>query len=358
MNVWTSSMRLLLDGAALPSTYVYLPVYAQILAALYAPFAAAGITSVLLASYIVHLPVIMAYLYAPKMMVNLVPEQSTVAPLAIILAPVTIFYLFYGTNNIVMFAFFLGAICCIKQQRWFWSGFLAFLSCYKFLLIPTLLVLLAILHRRCRLNDLKRFYFGGLVSLLPSLLYYVYFPSVLLRELTNMGAIGVHCNHIETFHPLHLFASIEGFERWFIDGHIWFILAVAGTSLAMMLYFSGKLTTLQALGMSAGFVALFSLEPFRLEPTIGLLWLDAVHRRDMRVQTAVLVVIFVHALAWFPNANPAFLTLSPDLPSRLWSGRGLVLGTALIGLLTTLLLSENRDDFLDGILIGQRRKRQ
>jgi hypothetical protein len=328
--------------------YVYLPLYAQLLAALFWPFHLLGIRGQLLAMYLVHIPVFAAYLYSAKLMAEMVPRHAGVAPLVIVLAPVTIFYIFFGTNHIVMLACLLAALHMLGRRKFFWAGLLAALGCYKFLLIPTVLVLLVITTAAAGLKSGARFAAGGLASLLPSLVYYFAYPDYLVRTLSSAGGIGGHSHHIEKFHALFLLREVGGFESWYIGNRVWLYVAIAGALLSAVLYLRRRVNVLQSLGLSAGVVALCSVEPFRLEPTVGLLWLDAVDREDSWLQIAVLCVVFVHAAAWFYPAHSRYLVFYQPA-ARFFDMNGTALGVAVAGLLVVTLLRGGGEGLLSDL---------
>lgn len=357
MGVWTEAIENLFQARPLPrpSRYVYLPIYAEFLAALLWPFEQMGLMSHLLMVYVINGFVLFAYIYSTKLMAGLMRDvvgdwdggaglldRVELAPLGVAIAPVTIFYLFFSTNHIVMLFLLLCALTLIRARRWFWAGAFAALSAYKFLLLPTLLVLFVILLTKCRFVDLLLFVLGGLFSLVPSAVYYVYDVEVLSLFLERRAAVGAHSYHVEPFHFFHILTRfVDTFDALYIERQLWFYLAMLGIPVSLALYFFKRLTLLQAMAMSYGFVAIFAPEPFRLEPLIGLLWLDAVFRRDLRVQTATFVVLFTHAAAWFDRANSRFLTFNPAMPTALWEARGLFIGLAIIA---TFLIVVSGDD--------------
>ena len=89
--------------------------------------------------------VLAAYALSAGLMVQILPNRSQLAPLGIILAPVTIFYVVWGTNHVVMFFFLLIGLLLVKRRAWFWAGLAIGLACYKFLLLPTAVVLFVII---------------------------------------------------------------------------------------------------------------------------------------------------------------------------------------------------------------------
>jgi hypothetical protein len=336
MQVWIGAMESAVTASPFPAGYVYLPVYAQVLGALLLPFQLVGAATPLTHLYVVHLPILVSYLYCAKLMAEWIPRRAGVAPLAIVLGPVTIFFVFFGTNHIVMLACLLGALHLLRRGRLFGAGVLAGLGCFKFLLIPTVLVLAAITARTAGWKRCGLFVAGGLASLLPSALYYLSEPDYLWRTLRSTGGMGAHSHHIEPFHAFYLIRSLGGFESWYVGNRVWLYVAVAGALLCILLHLRGRLNALQALGTSAGIVALFSVEPFRLDPTLGLLWMDAVDRQDARSQTAVLAVSFTHAAAWFHPAHSRFLDFyDPAIP--LLHMNGAAVGIALACLLLVTL---------------------
>jgi hypothetical protein len=346
MLVWLVAVINLLIKKPLPDSYVYLPVYAELLSALSWPFVFAGIESTLLLVYAIKLLVIFSYLYCAKLMSEILPEQSELAPLGIVLAPVTILYIFFGTNHIVMFFCLLASLVLMKKEKWFWSGFFAFFSCFKFLLIPTLLVLLVLLLIRHGLKKVLLFCLGGVLFLAPSFIYY-YDPALLLKIIANQAALGGHCGHIEQFHFFFFLNSLHpGFQDWYVGHKLWFYLCLSGIPLSILFYLCKRLNFSQCLAFSCAVVAIFALEPFRLEPTIGLLWLDAVYRKDLRAQLGIFSILFVHAAVWYDLAYSRVLSFHPSAPLFLWNFRGLFLGLAIIITLLIILFEKDKRDFM------------
>jgi hypothetical protein len=347
MDGWVNSIISLLHGRPLPDNYVYLPAYAELLAALACPFTIAGVQSTLLLIYVVKLPVITSYVYCAKLMSEILPGRSELAPLGIVLAPVTIFYLFFGTNHVVMFFFLLAALVLLKKGNWFWSGFFAFSSCYKFLLVPTLLVFIVLLLMRHEFKKVIVFCLGGVLFLVPSFIYYCYEPALLMKVISNQAALGGHCFHIE---PMHFLFSIKnsfpGLENMYVGQKLWFYLSLSGVPLSILLYWRKRLNFCQSLAFSCAIVAIFALEPFRLEPMIGLLWLDSVHRDDLRAQTGIIAILLIQAAAWYDLANSWILTFYSTDVLYLWNFRGLLLGLAIIVTLLIILLEKDKRDFV------------
>jgi hypothetical protein len=347
MGVWVDAIANLLQENLLPNTYVYLPVYAELLTALAAPFDIAALQHTIILIYIIKLVVIFSYVYCAKLMSEILPEQSEIAPLAIVLAPVTIFYIFFGTNHVVMFFFLLASLVLIKKEKWFWGGFFAFFSCFKFLLVPTLLVLLVLLLIKYRLKKVLLFCLGGLLFMVPNIIYYCYDPALLLKIVINQAALGGHCGSIEGF---NFFFALNHFypefANLYIGQKLWFYLCLSGVPLSILLYLRKRLNFCQSLAFSCAIVAIFALEPFRLEPTIGLLWLDSVYRKDLRVQCGVFAILFVHTAAWYDIAYSRFLVFYPSAPLFLWNFRGLVLGLSIIIVLLIILFEKDKRDFM------------
>lgn len=331
MEVWRISIENLLRGELLPRSYVYLPIYAELLAALVWPFHLIGWDAPLLIIYAAKWFVIFSYAACAALMSRITPKHSELAPLGIVLAPVTIFYLFFGTNHIVMFFLLLSALILMKRGEWFWGGFFAAFSCYKFLMIPTVIVLFFIVVLKYGAKNSLRAWAGAAVFFIPSLIYYLYDGETLLTIITHQAAIGAHAGHIEPFHFFYLVSrNVHGFEAWYINTKIWFLLSISGIPVSLLLYRLKRLNFLQSLALSYAFVAIFALEPFRLEPLVGLLWLDAVYRENVRLQAAIVSILFIHAAAWYETANSAFLIFDPAMPHSLWLGKGLFLGAAII----------------------------
>jgi len=347
MRVWVSATRNLLEGKLLPAYYVYLPIYAELLASLAWPFHSVGIDSDLFLVYIIHLPMVFSYAYCAKLMSEMIPEKSPLAPLGIVLAPVTVFFIFFGTNHIVMLFCLLASLALLKSKKWFWSGFFALLGCYKFLLIPTIFVLLIIIIRTYKWKGAIPFVLGGLVSLLPSFAYYCHDLQALLRIISHRAAIGSHAGHIEPFHFLFFSSRLmDGFEAWYLGNQVWLYLSLLGMLLSIILFLLKRLNTLQSLAFSCAAVAIFSLEPFRIEPMIGLLWLDAIFRRDLLSQGAIFSILFVHAATFYDLANSRFLVFAPQAPLFLWEIRGFYLGVAIVCSLVVILFAKNKQDLV------------
>lgn len=331
MDVWRTAIENLLRGELLPRTYVYLPVYAELLAALIFPFHLIGWDTPLLIVYAVKWFVIFAYIGCAVLMSRIAPNHSELAPLGVVVAPVTIFYLFFGTNHIVMLFFLLLALVFMKGGNWFWCGFFAAFSCYKFLMIPTVIVLFFIVILQYGSQRALRAWAGAGVFLIPNLIYYLYDVETFLTIVTHQAAVGAHSGHIEPFHFFYLLSQIVGgYEAWYINTRIWFLLSISGIPISLLLYRLKRLNFLQCLAFSYAFVAVFALEPFRLEPLVGLLWLDAVYREDVRLQTAVFSILFIHAAAWYETANSAILVFDPAAPRSLWLAKGLFIGAAIV----------------------------
>jgi uncharacterized membrane protein YidH (DUF202 family) len=107
-----------------------------------------------------------------------------------------------------------------------------------------------------------------------------------------------------------------------------------------------RLNFCQCLAFSCAFVAIFALEPFRLEPTIGLLWLDSVYRKDLRVQLGIFSILFVHAAVWYDLANSRILEFHVSAPLFLWNFKGLFLGLVIIIVLLIILFEKDKRDFM------------
>jgi hypothetical protein len=346
MAVWTTATQNLLRGELLPDPYVYLPIYGQILAALAWPFHLLGLDFHIGLVFIVKWVLVFAYIGCAILMSKFVPEQSELAPLAIVLAPVTVFYIFFGTNHLVMFFFLLASLVFLRQKRWLLAGVMAALSCYKFLMVPTVFVLLVLVWIKAGWRSALWFIMGGVIVLIPNIVYYAYDPQNLLRVVSSQAAIGAHSDKIEPFHFFYLLSqSVETFESWYIGTKTWLWLSLAGIPISLGLYWLKRLTFLQCLALGYAFVAIFAPEPFRLEPLVGLLWLDAVYRGSLKVQTAIFVILFVHAFAWYDLANSAFLSFDPAVPD-LWLGRGLFLGLAIIVTFGIILLEKDKRELV------------
>jgi hypothetical protein len=346
MGVWRTSIQNMLNRELLPENYVYLPVYAWLQSALVFPFHLLGWDSPLLIVYAVKWFTILAYAACAVLMSRFLLDRSDFAPLGIVLAPVTIFYLFFGTNHIVMFLFLLIALILARKGHWLWAGFFAAFSCYKFLLAPTCITLGILVLWQNGFKRVLQFLVGAAIFLIPNVVYYFFDLSTFLRIVSQQAAIGAHAAHIEPFHFFYVVSSLfEGFEAWYIGKKIWFLLSLSGIPISLLLFKLKRVNFLQCLALSYAFVALFALEPFRLEPLIGLVWLDAVNREDIPLQSSVFVTLFIHAAAWYDLANSAFLTFDPAMPVDLWSGRGFYLGLAVI-LMILIMVSKRQPEIL------------
>jgi hypothetical protein len=345
MSVWSVSMLRLLDGQLLPEQYVYLPVYAQVLAAVFLPFKLLGLVNAWTVSYVIHIPILLAYVYSAKLMGKAIPDHASIAPLAIVLAPVTLFYILFGTNHIVMWVLLLAALLLLRANRPFAAGIFAVLCAYKLLLIPTLGILGIILLSRTDLRKVGAFVLGGIVGFMSSALYYVGDPSYFSRALSSLGAIGYNSDRIESFHFLYPFREIPGFEVAYVHGKLWFIVVVIAIIITVLLFVLRSINALQALALVSGVVTVAAPEPFRMEPVVGLLWLDAVYRRDLRLQTAVFFVLFMHGAAWLFPAKPEPIVFI-DGAERIWELKGFLLGLAIFNMLGAAVLAKSREDWL------------
>lgn len=342
MYVWTEATFSLLEGSKLSTEYVYLPVYALVLSSLLSPFYFFNSISVLLVIYIIKLPVLLSYFFSIKLLVTLLPEQfRSIAPIPIALSPVTIFFIFFGTNHIVMLFLLLLTLYFMKKKHFFLAGVFSSLAIYKFLLIPTIIVLFFIVLFNFSKKSLWYFVLGGFVGLLPNLMYYIYDSQPIVRIVTRLGAVGGHAHHIEPFHFLYIFSGFPGVEYVYVQNKLWFFLILTGTCFSIVLYLIKRINALQALGISAAFVSLFSLEPFRLEPTIGLLWMDAVYRNDNTLKKVMYFVIFADALVWFPLASPRFLQFQEFPKIVLNSTGGFILGLVVLALIVVTVFHGN-----------------
>ncbi len=345
MGVWRTSIQNLLNGELLPENYVYLPVYAWLQSALVFPFHLLGWDSPLLIVYVVKWFTILAYAACAALMSGFLPKHSDLAPLGIVLAPVAIFYLFFGANHIVMFLFLLIALILVKKEHWLWAGFFAAFSCYKFLLVPTCITLGILVLWQYGFKNAIRFLLGSAIFMIPNTIYYFFDTATLLRIVTQQAAIGAHAAHIEPFHFFYLISNqFNGFEAWYIGKKIWFLLSLAGIPISLILFKLKRVNLLQCLALSYAFVALFALEPFRLEPLIGLVWLDAVNRDDLPLQSSVFLTLFIHAAAWYDLANSAFLTFDPAIPADYWAGRGFYLGLTVILMIGVMVIKRHPEN--------------
>jgi hypothetical protein len=215
------------------------------------------------------------------------------------------------------------------------------------MLAPVVMVLLVIILLRYGFKKAALFILGGAISLVPSLIYYCYDTGTLLRILEKKAAVGGHCEHIEVFHFFYLLSMFKPeFSNWYIGNSVWFYLSMLGVPLSLLLYWRKRLNIFQSLALSYGFVTIFALEPFRLEPLAGLLWLDAVYRKDLRIQVGVFSILFIHAVAWYDSACSRFVNLYADAPLSLWQGRGLCLGLAIIIVLLMVVFEKDKTDLM------------
>lgn len=350
MAVWFDTASRLLNGMTIPRYFVYLPMYAQFLASILFPFHLLGIVTPILMHYVINGFVVFAYAYSAKLMARLAPGKSGLAPLGLILAPMTIYFLFNGNNHVVMLMFILLALISIRNKTYVLAGVFAALSCYKFLMIPPVIVLAVIIATRRGIRDFARFSAGGLVVAAFNGIYYYFDPSKLVRILENKAALGANSSHFYRFHFLFGFSKLmNGFESWYFNNEIWFYLVLSGVLISLLLYRFGKLNVIQSLAFSYAFVCLFGPEGYRMDPLIGLVWLDSVDREDYRLQILTLVLILVDAGVWLQYAYPANLIFDPSFPMFLFSGRGLYLGIAVIGILLAMSFgSRKRDLVLEG----------
>jgi hypothetical protein len=209
------------------------------------------------------------------------------------------------------------------------------------------MVLLIIIIRKFGISNALRFIFGGIIFIIPSLLYYFYDTQTLLKIIGNQAAIGGHCNHIESFHFFFLIANIfKGFEAWYIGNKIWFFLSMLGIPISLLLYKLKRVNFIQCLALSYAFVTIFAPEPFRLEPLIGLLWLDAVFRESIRMQTFIFITLLIHSAAWYDIANSTFLIFDPATPYFLWIGKGLYLGMSVIIMFLIVVFEKEKKDLI------------
>jgi hypothetical protein len=273
-----------------------------------------------------------------------VPDHSEIAPLGIVLAPVTIFYIFFGTNHLLMFLFLLISITLRQKKMWVLSGLFAAIGCYKFMLFPTVFVLFILVIILDGWKNGLKFLLGGTIFLIPNLIYYLFDQNTFLRILQNQAAIGAHSQSIEPFnffYPLTQFLKVKVIKTWYINEKIWLILSLAGVPISLWLYKIKRLNFLQTLACSYAFIAIFAPEPFRLEPFIGLLWLDAVIRGKMWLKTMLFIILFTHAFAWFDFANSRILVFDPSIPEWLWIARGTIIGFLMLLTLIIIIADKN-----------------
>jgi hypothetical protein len=335
MQTWVDGVRYMAAGRQLPFWYVYLPIYSQFMAGLWLPFSVLNpVSAKVVLLYQIHALVLFAYAYSSTMLSRLAPDQREIATLAIIFNPVLLLNVFQGQNHLLMLACLLAALWMIWRERWFWAGFWVALGCYKFMLIPSAAVLTLIVLHRYGWKKLIPYFAGVLMTLIPSAIYYAYYPQRLLEIVSRFGSVGGHAYLIERYHFLFFVSNrIPGFNTFYLEHHIWVIIVVAGAVISAFLYWRGKLNSLQALGITEAIVCLAAPESFHLEPMIGLLWLDATRRRDLSLQTAVFATILLFSAAWYPDLNWDFESGALQLLMFLWEPRGLVVGAAVISVI-------------------------
>ena len=103
-------------------------------------------------------------------------------------------------SAVVMLLLLLASLQSLKRGKWILAGVFGGLSCYKFLMMPTILVLIVILVKWRGVGKALKYCVGGLIAAIPSVLYYISDPSKLDRVLQTKAAIGAHSSHIERFH--------------------------------------------------------------------------------------------------------------------------------------------------------------
>ncbi len=337
LPVWVISAGNLIKGEILPDKYVYLPVYAMFQAAIAFPFIFFLADIRLLLVFIVKLTVILSYAYLPKIMVSLADKDKHIAPLPLVIAPIIIYYIFFGTNHIVTAFLLASSLLLMKKRRYILAGFLAGLSCYKFLLIPAIVLIFIIIFLKRGARFAIFFFVGIVISFIPSFLYYINDPSRLLKKISSFGAIGAHCVHIEPFHFLFAFKKFfPHLEAIYIHYKIWLFIVFLGFLLSVILYIFKLLNPLQAISLCYAITVIVIPEPFRLEPLIVLLWLDALNRDSYLLRLFTWILLLVHSASWFDFANFRSLAFDNSMPFFLWEYRGVFIAAAVI---TTIIIS-------------------
>jgi len=348
MMNWVDGINSQLQGTLLPEGYVYLPIYAQLHAALLYPIHLFGLDKFTIVVVLIHLLIITAYAFAAGWMVELSPKDKQLAPLATVLAPTTIFFIFFGTNHVVMWALLAAALVLLTQEKYALAGFAAFAGGYKLLLLPVSATLLVFVFNRKGRKKALSYLTGGLVFLLLNVPYYLFDRERLRLLWTARGSTGSYATHLDAFHLFHLIgARAPSFETWFLEKHIWLYVIGLISLVAVVLYVLKRINTLQGLAFVYAAVALLAPEPLRLEPLLGLLWLDSIAREDRISQGSVVLVALVYAAFWFQQAYPQILTLAPYSGIVLHApARGLYVGGAVLLAVIVSLGSKKRGEFL------------
>ena len=348
MMNWVGAVESQLNSSVLPDGHAYLPIYAQIHAALLYPLHLIGLDKFTIEVYLIRFLIIGAYSFASGLMVELAPRDKQIAPLVTILAPTTIFFIFWGTNHIVMWALLAAALFLLMQEQYFWAGFAAFAGGYKFLLLPTAITLLIFVFIRKGKAKGIQFLKGASVFLLLNIPYFFFDIERVQLLVSEKANIGSYTNHLDGFHIFYL-AGVRwpSFQTWYMEKDIWFFAVGAVCFATLVLYARKKVNTLQGLALSYAAVVLFAPEPFRLEPLLGLLWLDAIAREDRGSQGTTVLIALVYAAFWYQQAYPQILTLAPYSGIILHaSERGLYIGAAVLLALIFSLTSKKRFEFL------------
>lgn len=347
MMNWVNAITSQLHGELLPGNYVYLPLHAQLHAALLYPFTLIGFEKFTLIVYVLHAVLIAAYGFSAGLMTKLTPHNQQLAPLMTVLAPTTIFFLFFGTNHILMWALLAAALYLQEQEQPFWAGFSAFAGGYKLMLLPTSGTLLAFVFLRRGWKQALTFFAGGLTFFVLNLPYFLSDFGRLERMWGSKALLGSYTDRLEPWHLLHLLgARFPEFQRWYLENDVWFFGIAIVCLLAVFLYHRKKVNTLQGLALSYASVVLLAPEPLRLEPLIGMLWLDTIIRKDRRTQVPVILIALVYAAFWYQQAYPQILTLAPYSGLMDPNARGLVTGLVVLVALISSLTSKKRAEAL------------
>lgn len=339
MIVWLHSARFTVVGHHMARGYVYLPIYAQFLAGLWLPFTVLRpVSAEIVLLYLIHAPVLFGYAYCSAMLARFAPDQPQIAAMGIALNPVLILYVFQGQNHVVMLTCLLAALWLLRQGRWFWAGIMVGLGCYKFMLLPSAAVLTVIVLHRYGWKRVIPFVVGGVLTLIPSAVYYAYYPHPLLKIIANFGSVGGHSQSLEAYHFLYFIGNrVEGLGDFYLQKHIWLMVIVAAAGISAMLYWRGKINSLQALGITEAIICIAAPETYHLEPMIGLLWLDAARRRDLNLHTALFATLLTFSAAWYPYLEWHFETGAMQLLMFMWEPIGMIVGAAAISAIVFVL---------------------
>lgn len=332
MQVWIQALKSVWNFEALEPAYVYLPVYAQTLGAIGLPFVTvfSGSTDII-AIIVIKSVLVAAYAYIPRFLALLAPSSQAQSPLIIIFNPVTIFYLYFGANHILMLSLLVLGVFYISNRRWIIGGVFLGLSMYKYLTAGAVLFLLWKNLQQRQLEQAIKLTVGITAASIPSMLYFLDHTEYLIRILSSFGGIGSHSRSLEPFHFFHFLAHTE-FRVWYTIERGWILIAGICVTFITIIELSGRLSMLQVIGLILAIFAFLSPEPFRLEAALGFLWLDALQKDSRIYLGAIIFTVFAHTLAWFPFIIPKFLeaTVAYSAVEPLWLYKGTFIGTALL----------------------------